>query len=579
MTSPVADPLRSADRPLVSDHRGLVAAVALSVLASGAGIALMGVSAWLLSRAAEHPPVLYLLIAIVGVRAFGLTRGVFRYLERLVGHRVALRAQADLRVQTYTALARSTWVGRRSGDLLSRVVNDVEAVQDLVVRVVVPIASAGVVVVATTTVLSVLSPAAGAVIGLSAALGAVVLPWLAGRWSRSADAQLAPLRGELADVVVEVGDAAADIIACGAQASQLERVRVVDEQLRRAEARTAFVLGLASAGQVLAAGVAILGGLVLGGRAVAAGTLAPVYLAVLVLTPIALHEVLAGLPTAVQTRSRALAALARVRALLDAEPVGRGDLVTVAPNGVVSDGVVSHGVRPSSNNPDTDAQDTSEPSTHDQHATSAGPARIVARGLTAGWPGRPAVVTDLDLDVTAGERVALVGPSGIGKTAVAATLLGLLEPRAGSVDVSGSLGYLEQDAYLFDTTVAENVRIGHRDASDAEVAQACARVGLDLAPDRLVGEHGGHVSGGEARRIALARVIVGDRSVLILDEPTEHLDRPTADALMDDVWAITADAAVLVITHDQAVMARCDRLVTLGVSETTTPGALVASAL
>ena len=480
MIRSVSDRPLIADPALVADKGRLVAAVALSVLASGAGVALMGVSAWLLSRAAEHPPVLYLLIAIVGVRAFGLTRGVFRYLERLVGHWVALQAQADLRVQTYAALARSSWVGRRSGDLLSRVVNDVEAVQDLVVRVAVPIASAGLVAVATTAVLSVFSPAAGVVVGLSAVLAGVVLPWLAGRWSRSADSRLAPLRGELADVVVEVGDAAADLIAYGAQASQLDRVRAVDAQLRRAEARTAFVLGLASAGQVLAAGVAVLGGLVLGGREVVAGTLAPVHLAVLVLTPIALHEVLAGLPTAVQTRSRATAALARVRALLDAAPVGRGDLVDVA------------------GEPDV----------------TPGPARIVARGLTAGWPGRPAVVSGLDLSVAAGERVALIGPSGIGKTTVAATLLGLLEPRAGSVDVSGSLGYLEQDAYLFDTTVAENVRIGHRDATDAEVAAACARVGLDLSPERLVGEHGGHVSGGEARRIALARVVVGHRTAL-----------------------------------------------------------------
>ena len=143
------------------DRGRLLGAIGLGALASACGVALMGTSAWLLSRAAEHPPVMYLMVAIVAVRAFGLGKACFRYAERLVGHDLALRLQAALRLETYRALARSTWVGRRSGDLLSRVVNDVEAVQDLVVRAVVPMASAGLVAVATGIVLTVLSPAAG----------------------------------------------------------------------------------------------------------------------------------------------------------------------------------------------------------------------------------------------------------------------------------------------------------------------------------------------------------------------------------------------------------------------------------
>jgi ABC-type transport system involved in cytochrome bd biosynthesis fused ATPase/permease subunit len=190
---------------------------------------------------------------------------------------------------------------------------------------------------------------------------------------------------------------------------------------------------------------------------------------------------------------------------------------------------------------------------------------IVIDDLTAGWPGRAPAVVGLDLLVAAGEKVALVGPSGAGKTTVAATALGLLPPLAGRATVSGRVGYLAQDAYLFDTTVAENVRIGRRDATDDEIAVALGRARVDLPVDRLVGVHGTAVSGGEARRIALARLLVGDANVLILDEPTEHLDAPTATALVDDLWA-TADAvgaAVLVITHDPVLAARCDRVVTL----------------
>jgi ABC-type transport system involved in cytochrome bd biosynthesis fused ATPase/permease subunit len=146
---------------------------------------------------------------------------------------------------------------------------------------------------------------------------------------------------------------------------------------------------------------------------------------------------------------------------------------------------------------------------------------------------------------------------------VAATILGLLPPVAGSVEVTGTIGCLAQDAYLFDTSVAENVRIGRRDADDGEIAAALRTARLDLPLDRMVGLHGSGVSGGEARRIALARLLVRRDDVLILDEPTEHLDGPTATALLADVWRLTAGAAVLVITHDPAVVAGCDRVVAL----------------
>lgn len=516
-------------RALLTSRPGqLIRTVLLGALASGAGVALMGTAAWLLSRAAEQPPVLYLMVAIVAVRAFGIGKGVLRYVERLDSHDLALRLQSRLRLDTWRALTRSTWVGRRSGDLLSRVVNDVEAIQDQVARVIVPVASAGLVSIAGTAVITLLSPGAGLLLALSVVLAGVVLPWLTTRLAARSVTSLAPLRGELAAVAAEASDAAPDLVAYAATDAVVDRIAAVDARLRRAERRAAWATGLAGFGQTLAAGVAVIGGLLVGAVQVFAGVLNPVNLAVLVLTPLALHEVLSALPAAALAARRSRSALTRVREVLTAPPVG---------------------------SPDRLARET----------TATEPPSIQIAGLSAGWPGAAPAVEGLDLVVRAGERVALVGPSGSGKTTVAATLLGLLAPVHGTAAAHGRIGYLAQDAYLFDTTVAENVRIGRRDATDDDIADALVRARVAMPLDRLVGVHGSAVSGGEARRIALARLLVGAADVLILDEPTEHLDAPTASALVEDLWR-TADAtraAVLVITHDPTLAARCDRVATL----------------
>lgn len=503
----------------------LVGSVALAFCATAASVALMAVSAWLLSRAAEHPPVLYLEAAAVGVRFFGISRGAFRYVERLVGHDVALKLQSALRLETYTRLARTTLLGTRRGDLLTRVIADVEAIQDLVVRVWIPFASSAAVLVVTAIGIGWFSPGSALVLLGTSVLAAAVVPWLTRLASARADAASLPLRGQLADSARELSRVATDLVAYGAAGERLAAFTAIDEELRRASARSAWVRGIGSAAQVLAAGIAVAGALVIGGNQVHDGTMAPVMLAVAVLTPLALHEALSTLILSAQTRTRARAALARVEAVLDAEPVGSGDLA----------------------DPGVEVFD---------------PALDVV-GLTAGWPGAAPVVEGLSFGVRAGEKVALVGPSGIGKTTVAATALGLIPARAGEVRVRGRIGYLAQDAHIFTTTIAENVRIGNRDATDADIADALARAGLDLDPGRVVGEGGESLSGGEARRVALSRLLVGHYQVLLLDEPTEHLDAVTASALIDDIWAGSSDKPVLVITHDPDLVARCDRVVRL----------------
>ncbi|HEY3406848.1 MAG TPA: thiol reductant ABC exporter subunit CydC [Propionicimonas sp.] len=500
--------------------------VLLAFCATAASVALMAVSAWLLSRAAEHPPVLYLEAAAVGVRFFGISRGGFRYLERLVGHDVALRLQSALRLETYAKLARTTLLGRRRGDLLARVIADVESIQDLVVRVWIPFASATLVLLLTVIGIAFFSPGSALVLLATSVVAAAVVPWISRTASARADAIALPLRGELADSARELTRTAADLVAYGAAGARLDAFSAVDEKLRQAAARSAWIRGVGTAAQVLAAGGAVIGALVIGGNQVHEGTLAPVMLAVAVLTPLALHEALSTLIASAQTRTRARAALQRVSEVLDAEPVGAGDLA-------------------------------------DPGAPVAEPS-LEVRDLAVGWPGSPEIVAGLTFSVRAGEKVAIVGPSGIGKTTVAATVLGLIPARRGEVVTHGRIGYLAQDAHIFTTTVTENVRIGNRDATDADVTVALARAGLDLDPQRPVGEGGESLSGGEARRVALSRLLVGDYQVMILDEPTEHLDAATATALIDDIWAGSDDRPVVVITHDAALVARCDRLVTLG---------------
>jgi len=504
----------------------LVIAIVMAFCATTASVALMGVSTWLLSFAATHPPEMYLNVAAVGVRFFGISRGVFRYLERLTGHDVALRLQSALRLETYKSLAKTTLLGSRRGDLLSRVIADVEAIQNLIVRVWIPFWSSSLVIVATAVTLAFFSPGSALVLLISAILAGLIVPFAAMRGSHRADRESVPTRGELADRVHELAHTASDVVAYGQQPAFIGRFEAVDHRLRDGEARVAWVRGVADGFQMLAAGLAVLGALWIGGQQVAAGTLDPVMLAVLVLVPLSLHESLSTLSEAAQNSTRAHEALRRVEEVTDAEPVGVGDL------------------------PDrlTDAT----PSLH-------------VHNLTAGWPDNPPVVTGLNLDVDAGQHVALTGPSGVGKTTVAATILGLIEARGGDLELSGRPGYLAQDAHIFNTTVAENVRIGRKDATDEEIAQALGRAGLlDIDLHRIVGEEGSALSGGEIRRISLARLLVGQYQVLILDEPTEHLDTLTATALLDDVWTTAADLPILAITHDPELIARCDREVALG---------------
>ena len=537
--------LHSASRPALA---GLLLAVLAGVGAAGASVGLMATSAWLISRAALHPPVLHLMVAIVAVRAFGLGRGVLRYVERLAGHDAALRVLAALRVRIFTrleALAPAGLAEFRRADLVQRLVGDVEAVLDMLTRVVLPYAVAGIVGVGAVLLVGTLSPIAGAALAFGLIVVGIGVPLLQNAAARRADGRLAPLRGELTTGTVDLLHGLPDLLASGAVDDHLARLADTDARLREAEQQSSAAAGTSAAATALANGFCLLVGLAAGAVAVRSGTLAGEYLAVIVLTPLAVFETAAGLPAAAQRFAGARSSLRRLAEVL------------AAPDPVISP---AHPV-----------------------AAPEGPHTLEVCGVSAAWVAGRTAVHDVSFTLRPGARIALTGPSGSGKSTVAALLVRFLDPTAGRILLDGIdlrqlapdrvrqiIGYLPEDAYLFDTTIAANLRIAKPEATDAALRSAlnAARLlgWIDTLPnglDTLVGEHGMTLSGGQRRRLALARALLADFQVLILDEPTEHLDDDTAAALSHDLLAAAGDRSVLLITHRTDIASEVDEWIAL----------------
>jgi thiol reductant ABC exporter CydC subunit len=521
----------------------LLVAVVLGALASGAAIGLAATAAWLISRASEHPPVLYLTVAIVSVRAFGLARGALRYGERLTGHDASFRILGDLRVATMQRLEQvlplrttSTRNSLTSGDLLSRFVNDIDGLQDLWVRVLLPYASSALIGGGTVAFIFVLVPSAGIALALSLVATSVIAPALSTRAARGADARLAPLRAEYQSGVLDLVTGATELAVYGALPQRLDRLDRLDQAMTRAEARSAAAAGLGAALATLAAGGAMWLSLWYGAGAVEARTLDGVSLAVVVLVPLAVHEVFAGLAPAAHQIPALAEAAARVHAVFR------------QPSSAIE--------------PDVPA------------AIPVGPYGLHVAGLRARWTTEsPDVISDLDLDIEPGSCTVIVGPSGSGKSTLAAILLRLLDPAAGTVELVGSnasvdlasmsgddvrtvIGWCAQDAYIFDSTLEANLRLARPDATPTELADSLRRARLDHFVDKLprglatmVGEHGSQLSGGQRQRLALARVLLADRPIVIFDEPTEHLDESTATALAADLVDAMRERTVIVVTH------------------------------
>jgi ATP-binding cassette, subfamily C, bacterial CydC len=526
----------------------LALAVALGAVAVLTGVGLMTLAGYLISRCAEHPPVLSLTVAIVGVRAFGISRPLARYAHRLVSHDLALRTLAGVRAATVRSLAgqlpeRSG--ARRDGDLLARLVGDVDAVQDLYLRGLIPALVAVIAGALSVAVAGALLPAAGVVLAVGLLVGGALVPMLAAAIGGSIARRQTAVRAQLTADLVEFVRGAPELVVLGADGAAVARIQRLDAELTRLGRRAALAGGSVEGLSVLVTGLTTAGVLAVGVRATIDHQLDRVLVAAITLLAAAAFEAVAPLPPAAVTLRATLASARRVLQVSTRSPVVRDPARPGQPPGngpVVLDAI---GLRP---------QDAD------------------------GWDLR-----GVDLALSPGDRVALVGRSGSGKTTLAELMVRFLDPDDGRVLLAGTdvrelaqrevrrrISLDAQDAYLFATSIRENVRLARPDADDAAVEEALRRVRLGdwvarlpQGADTLVGEDGAAVSGGERRRLALARALLADSPVLVLDEPTAYVDRPTATELIEDVLAAAPDRTVLLITHREEEAALTRRVLRL----------------
>ena len=532
-----------ADAPfarLAACSRCISGRLTLGVLAGaaafGAGVGLIATASWLIARASQMPPVLTLGVAVAAVRLFGIARPVLRYLGRLVSHDAVFRLVAEFRATVYERLVplAPARLGRRHrGEVLAGLVSDVDAVGDFSLRIVEPAAVAALVSAGCVGLAAAFLPSAAVVLGVGLLVAGVVAPLTAAAAARRATAGLAPLRAKLSAAVVDLVAGAPDLIACGATERMLAQIDQKDAELTGMARRAAWATGFGSGLAMLAAGASVWGSAVVATPAVHRGQLPGIALAVVVLLPLAAFEALVPLPHAAVLVTRVRSAARRLFALLDEQPA---------------------------------VHDTSAPL-----LLPAGPYPIEMRGVDARWtPTGRSVLHDFDLTLMPGEHVAITGASGSGKSTLAAVLLRFLDPEDGSSvllggadirdlaveDVRRVIGYVAADAHIFASDLRENLRLARTQATDEELIAALRRVRLAkwyaALPAGLatwLGEGGALISGGERRRIALTRSLLADQPILVLDEPTEGLDGPTATALIADLLDTTFGRTVLILSH------------------------------
>lgn len=523
---------------------GFALSLLLGVTALGAAIALGGTAAWLIARASQQPPVLYLTVAATSVRLFGVSRALARYLSRLASHKVALTGMDNLRNNLYDELAAAPGTKLstlRRGDLMTRAGADVDEVGNVVVKTLLPALVAAIVGVGTVGVITIISPAAGVILALSLVVSGIIAPALIARSVRLAESQGADARTDIAATSLAILEGATELSMAGTLERARHSLDRAEGELSAALARSSRLSAFARGLDVCAMGVAVIGALLIAIPQTTSGALAQVLLAVIVLVPLSSFEGVAELTPAAAQLVRSAQAATRICSLLDEEAPAQ------------------------------------------PHDVPEGPTVIEARDLAIGWPSGPTLVTGISLTLRPGSSLAIVGPSGIGKTTLLATLTGIIPPKSGSALINGvpawgadrdqltsRITMTAEDAHVFATTIYENLRVARASLTRDEASELLARAGLaqwvQSLPDGLdtvIGSGGTTVSGGERRRLLMARALAAPAPIMAVDEASEHLDAATADRLMETLLTRSPDRATLVVTHRLSALDQADQVIVL----------------
>lgn len=553
--------LRRVQRDLGIAPRRLAAAVLAACATLGAAFALAAVSAYLVTRAWTMPPVLDLTVAVVAVRALGISRGVFRWVERMLTHDAALRGVVTLRTRLYAALARrgdDAVTRLRRGDLLARLGDDAQELADHVISAVVPALVAAVMALVVLVTFAPLSLLACAVMLVSLLLASVLAPLFGYRAALLREQASLSTRADLTAQSLSLLDDATALQLSGRIDAELEQLGVAQRRHDLAIDRAAVPAAVAASAVPAATLLAVMGSLLAASSAWTSGELGAGQIGILLLLPLSAFEAAGALPAAAAQLARSRAAAARLDEAMGPE-VPR------------SDGADRTDAVPAAQRPDADRP----------------VGRLLARGLTTGWEHGAALQRDLDLDLAPGARLAVVGGSGTGKSTLLATLAGLLEPLEGAVEVHlpgaapappdpSQVTWFAEDAHVFATSVRENLHVVRGDISDAQMTQALEAVGLRSWLDDLpaglgtmLGADGTTISGGERRRLLLARAVLHRGPILLLDEPTEHLDPQQGDALLRrlldpaEETLVPPTSTVVVVTHRVEALPRGTALLRL----------------
>lgn len=516
---------------------GMALATLVGFMTVGSAIGLMATSAWLISMAALQPSVAALGVAIVGVRFFGIARGVFRYLERLVSHEVTFRLLSRLRVWFYRGvepLAPAKLDRYRSGDLLSRIVSDIDTLQNFYLRVLAPPLVAAVTALGMWLLLGAFNPIFSLAFLGFYLLAGVGVPWLTHLLSKRLAARSVGLRSELNASMVDGIQGMAELVAFGQEDRQAARIETLNRQLVRVQVRLGVINALQGMLGSLLMNLAAWTMLVLAIPLVRNGQLDPVYLALVVLATLASFEAVLPLGQAFQYLAISLVAADRLFEIVDAVPA-------------VKPGTGEIPARP-----------------------EKGDYSLEVKNLSFSYePGQPEALHNLSFSLRPGQSIALVGESGAGKSTLANLLLRFWDYEQGEIRLGGRdlrsmspeevrniIGLVTQRTHLFNASIKENLAIARPGADQAAIENACKQAqihdfitGLPQGYDTPVGEFGLTLSGGERQRLSIARAILKDAPILVLDEPTANLDQQNEQLVMQALQNLMRDRSTILITH------------------------------